>query len=64
MIEGQNHLTQAIEGTLGFTSDKGKTLPLHDETATLLVGPRGWHLPERHWRSAAARRRALVDFGL
>jgi malate synthase len=65
MIGGQINLTQAIEGTLGFTSDEGKTYELNDETATLLVRPRGWHLPERHLeiggRPAAG---ALVDFGL
>jgi malate synthase len=65
MIQGQINLTQAIEGTLGFTSDEGKTYELNDKTATLLVRPRGWHLPERHLeiggRPAAG---ALVDFGL
>jgi malate synthase len=65
MIGGQINLTEAIEGTLGFTSDEGKTYELNDETATLLVRPRGWHLPERHLeiggRPAAG---ALVDFGL
>jgi malate synthase len=65
MIQGQINLTQAIDGELGFTSDEGKTYELNDETATLLVRPRGWHLPERHieigGRPAAG---ALVDFGL
>ena len=44
------NLTQAIERLLelGFTSEEGKTYELNDETATLLVRPRGWHLPERH----------------
>jgi malate synthase len=65
MIGGQINLTAAIERTIGFTSDEGKTYELNDETATLLVRPRGWHLPERHLeiagRPAAG---ALVDFGL
>jgi malate synthase len=65
MIGGQINLTRAIERELGFTSDEGKTYELNDETATLLVRPRGWHLPERHievsGRPAAG---ALVDFGL
>jgi malate synthase len=65
MIQGQINLTQAIGRELGFTSDEGKTYELNDETATLLVRPRGWHLPERHLefggRPAAG---ALVDFGL
>ena len=65
MIGGQINLTQAIDRALGFTSDEGKTYELNDQTATLLVRPRGWHLPERHiqigGRQAAG---ALVDFGL
>jgi malate synthase len=65
MIGGQINLTRAIERTIGFTSDEGKSYELNDETATLLVRPRGWHLPERHLeiggRPAAG---ALVDFGL
>src|SRR3954471_10893130 len=65
MIQGQINLTQAIDRELGFTSEEGKTYELGEETATLLVRPRGWHLPERHLevggRAAAG---ALVDFGL
>jgi malate synthase len=65
MIGGQINLTAAIERTIGFTSDEGKAYELNDQTATLLVRPRGWHLPERHLeiggRPAAG---ALVDFGL
>jgi malate synthase len=65
MIQGQINLTQAIDRELGFTSDEGKTYQLNDETATLLVRPRGWHLPERHidiaGRPVAG---AFVDFGL
>jgi malate synthase len=65
MIGGQINLTRAIERTIGFTSEEGKTYELNDETATLLVRPRGWHLSERHLeiggRPASG---ALVDFGL
>jgi malate synthase len=65
MIEGQINLTDAIERRIGFTSEEGKTYELADQTATLLVRPRGWHLPERHieigGRPASG---ALVDFGL
>jgi malate synthase len=65
MIQGQINLTQAIDRELGFTSEEGKTYELNEQTATLLVRPRGWHLPERHieigGRPAAG---ALVDFGL
>src|SRR5207244_11584954 len=48
MVQGQINLTQAIDRELGFRSDEGKTYELNDETATPLVRPRGWHLPERH----------------
>jgi malate synthase len=65
MIQGQINLTQAIDRELGFTSAEGKTYELNEQTATLLVRPRGWHLPERHieigGRPIAG---ALVDFGL
>jgi malate synthase len=65
MIQGQINLTQAIGRELGFTSDEGKTYELNDETATLLVRPRGWHLPERHIEIAGRPvAGALVDFGL
>src|SRR4051794_22222083 len=49
MIQGQLNLTAAIEGTLRH-EENGKSYELNDETATLLVRPRGWHLPEKHIR--------------
>ena len=60
MIGGQRNLRDAIDGTIDFTSDDGKEYKLGEETATLLVRPRGWHLPERHLagRRRAGRRRA------
>src|SRR4051812_9354847 len=65
MIQGQINLTQAIERELGFTSEEGKTYELNDETATLLVRPRGWHLPERHLKiGGAPTSGAWGDFGL
>ncbi len=48
MIEGHVNLTDAIERTIEFTQDDGKEYRLNDELATLLVRPRGWHLPEKH----------------
>jgi malate synthase len=65
MIQGQINLTQAIDRELGFTSEEGKTYELNPETATLLVRPRGWHLPERHLElDGRPLSGALVDFGL
>ncbi len=48
MIGGHVNLSDAIAGTIEFTSDEGKEYELDDEVATLLVRPRGWHLPEKH----------------
>jgi malate synthase len=65
MIGGQVNLVDAVRETIEFTSEDGKEYRLADETATLLVRPRGWHLPERHivvdGEPVAG---ALVDFGL
>jgi malate synthase len=63
MMQGQLNLSEAIEGTLRLESG-GKTYELNDETATLLVRPRGWHLPEKHIRvNGEPVAGALVDFG-
>jgi malate synthase len=48
MLSGQVNLIDAIDRTIEFTNPDGKTYKLHDDTATLLVRPRGWHLRERH----------------
>ena len=48
MIGGQVNLADAIRRTIEFESDEGKQYRLEDETATLLVRPRGWHLLEKH----------------
>ena len=66
MIAGQINLRDAVRGTIGLTDPKtGKVYALADETATLIVRPRGWHLEEAHvlvdGRPASA---SLVDFGL
>jgi malate synthase len=65
MIEGHVNLTDAIERTIEFTQDDGKEYKLNDEVATLLVRPRGWHLPEKHMTvDGEPIAGALVDFGL
>ena len=65
LVQGQLNLTDAIERRIDFTSPEGKDYKLAEETATLIVRPRGWHLPERHLvvdgEPAAG---ALFDFGL
>jgi malate synthase len=64
MIGGQVNLSDAIAGTIEFTSPEGKEYRLNDEVATLLVRPRGWHLPERHLLvDGEPLAGALCDFG-
>ena len=65
VIEGQVNLQSAVRRMLDFTSPEGKHYALNERTAVLIVRPRGWHLPEKHWlRNGRAVPAALVDFGL
>jgi len=49
MIEGQINLKDASEGTISYVNPKnGKQYALNEETAVLLVRPRGLHMEERH----------------
>jgi malate synthase len=65
MVEGHVNLIDAIEGTIEFTSDDGKHYRLGDDVATLIVRPRGWHLPEKHVSVDGEHvAGALFDFGL
>jgi malate synthase len=68
-IEGQINLTDALERTieLAIPLEGGgeKQYRLNEETATLLVRPRGWHLDERHFTvDGAPVSASLFDFGL
>jgi malate synthase len=65
-IGGQANLMDAVRRTITYTNpDNGKQYALNAKTATLLVRPRGYHLPEDHvvvdGRPAPGM---LVDFGL
>jgi len=65
MVEGQQNLIDAIERKITFTSPEGKQYRLNDRTATLVVRPRGWHLPERHLMiDGLPIAGAIFDFGL
>ena len=66
LMEGQKALYDAVRGTLAFTSPEGKKYALNkDNLATLIVRPRGWHLPERHVTlEGVPIAGALLDFGL
>jgi malate synthase len=67
MIEGQLNLKDALDRTIDFTSDEGKSYALNpdDTLATIVVRPRGWHLDEKHifidGRRASG---SLTDFAL
>ncbi len=65
LITGQVNLRDAIEGTISYRSSDGSQYELGEEVATLLVRPRGWHLPERHLLlDSEPVSGALFDFGV
>lgn len=64
VVDAQRNLRDAVDGSIRVTDDEGP-LELDLDPATLLVRPRGWHLPEWHLRVAGEPiAAALVDFGL
>jgi malate synthase len=64
VVEGQRNLIDAIERTISLDTGE-KSYRLNDEVATLLVRPRGWHLPERHVLvDGEPVSGSLFDFGL
>jgi malate synthase len=67
MITGQLNLKDALDRTIDFTSDEGKSYQLgpDEELATIVVRPRGWHLAEKHLLIDGERASgSLVDFAL
>ena len=64
MVDGQINMYDYARGNLTHSA-KGKDYKLNDETATMLVRPRGWHLEEANvtvdGRPMSA---SLFDFGL
>ena len=65
LIEGQQNMIDAQERTITLEQDDGKSYRLNDDPATLLVRPRGWHLPERHLLvDGEPVSGSLFDFGL
>ena len=65
MVEGQVNLRDAARRTIEFLNPDGRIYRLDDETATLLVRPRGWHLVERHMLvEGEPISGSLFDFGL
>jgi malate synthase len=65
VIAGQANCQDAVRGTIEFENPDGKRYELNEETATLLVRPRGWHLPEKHLLiDGEPISASLFDFGL
>ncbi len=65
MVGGQVNLHDAVRHRLEFEAPDGRQYRLNDDVATLLVRPRGWHLPERHLVvDGEPMAGALMDFGL
>ena len=64
LLDGQANLIDAIDRTIELSTGE-KTYALGDDPATLLVRPRGWHLPERHVVAGGEPiSGSLFDFGL
>jgi malate synthase len=66
VVGGQLNLRDSLRGQLDFTSPEGKAYALKDgDLATIVMRPRGWHLPEKHVRVDGAQASgSLVDFAL
>jgi malate synthase len=63
-VQGQANLIEAVERTIALETPE-KSYTLNDEVATLVVRPRGWHLPEKHVAVDGEPISASVfDFGL
>jgi malate synthase len=64
MLGGQRNLRAAITRSIDFESG-GKQYALGEELATIVVRPRGWHLPEKHLAvDGEPMSGSLFDFGL
>ncbi|MGA9595291.1 MAG: malate synthase A, partial [Acidimicrobiia bacterium] len=65
IVQGQVNLIEAVRRTIAYDAPDGKQYRLDENTATLMVRPRGWHLPEKHVvvgnRPISG---SLFDFGL
>jgi malate synthase len=62
--EGQQNVHDAVRRTIELDTGE-KSYRLDDETATLVIRPRGWHLLERHHEvDGVPISASLFDFGL
>jgi len=64
LIEGQANLVDAYRRTLSLQTPD-KTYRLNEDTARLIIRPRGWHLSERHFLvDGQPVSASLFDFGM
>jgi malate synthase len=64
VVEGQRNVADAVRGTIELATED-KTYRLNEETAVLVIRPRGWHLNERHLLvDGEPVSASLFDFGL
>ena len=64
VIAGQLNLRDAVRRTISLDTG-AKQYRLNDQTAVLIVRPRGWHLPEKHVTvDGEVLAGAFLDFGL
>jgi len=66
LVHGQANLIDAVNGSIDFVApDTGRVYRVGPRPATLMVRPRGWHLPESHVRvDGRTPSAALFDFAL
>lgn len=65
MIQGQLNLIDALDRRIDFQSPDGRWYRLGERLPTIVVRPRGWHLPEKHVLVDGQELSAsLFDFGL
>jgi malate synthase len=63
-VDGQGNLLDAVRRTIELDTGE-RRYKLNEETATLVVRPRGWHLPEKHAQlDGEPVSASLFDFGL
>ena len=65
IVAGQLNIIDALDRRIDFTADSGKEYHLGEDIPTIVVRPRGWHLPESHILvNGRPMSGSLVDFGL
>jgi malate synthase len=65
VVGGQINLRDAVRRDITYASPEGKSYALNEQTAVLMVRPRGWHLVDKHvLLDGKPVPGGLLDFGL